>query len=281
MGNKICVCDGDSQNENESNATIINSSIFAIFPQAKNLEKPEFKTLNLENKITQGSAYKSFMDDSSSLANKYDNYLSEIYKSKNNSQKINGKIISEIKEEDNNFQCSGKFKIPNNQPINNILNGKNNIDNYSLNIKENKEIYNNGADNLKKNEFGFPSFKSLIVDNNHNIHLKNSKENKDNNMTVSNEYDKLKESNENEVNQKDYKELTNGLKNKIYENGNTLNERNFNYNQLRYNDISKYSDVSDEDYLNYESNYTNSNKREENRNEQSLFDESQGEGDII
>jgi hypothetical protein len=56
MGNKICVCDGDINNEKESN-------IFSVFPQAKNIQKDELKTLTLENKITQGSNYKSFIID--------------------------------------------------------------------------------------------------------------------------------------------------------------------------------------------------------------------------
>ena len=79
----------------------------------------------------------------------------------------------------------------------------------------------------------------------------------------------MKETKENN----DYKEIINELKNKNNENGSSLNERNVNYSQLRYNEISKYSDVSDDDYLNYESNYTNSNKREANRDEHSLFDD--------
>ena len=45
------------------------------------------------------------------------------------------------------------------------------------------------------------------------------------------------------------------------ENGSPLYERNMNYENIKYNDISKYSDIDNEDYLNYESNYTNSNKR--------------------
>ena len=251
MGNKICVCDGDIHNEKESN-------IFSIFPQTKNIQKEELKTLTLENKITQGSNYKSFIiDDNSSINNKLDNFLSEIYRSKNNSQQLEGEIIPENKKEDNNFRCSGKFKISEDQNPNNIQKGKNNIDNDSLNNKENKEINDKGLDHLKKNEFGFVSFKSLIVDNNHNIQLKENKQNKDN--------------------KKDYKEIINEYKIKNNVNGGSLNERNVNYSQMRYNDISKYSDVSDEDYLNYESNYTNSNQREENRDEQSLFDESQGD----
>ena len=271
MGNKICVCDGDIHNEKESN-------IFSIFPQTKNIQKEELKTLTLENKITQGSNYKSFIiDDNSSINNKLDNFLSEIYRSKNNSQQLGGETIPENKKEDNNFRCSGKFKISEDQNPNNIQKGKNNIDNDSLNNKENKEINDKGLDHLKKNEFGFVSFKSLIVDNNHNIQLKENKQNKDNNMTVSNECDKIKEAKENEDNKKDYKEIINEYKIKNNVNGGSLNERNVNYSQMRYNDISKYSDVSDEDYLNYESNYTNSNQREENRDEQSLFDESQGD----
>ena len=56
MGNNFRVCDGDSHNEKESN-------IFSILPQTKNISKDEFKTLTSENKISQGSGNKSFMDD--------------------------------------------------------------------------------------------------------------------------------------------------------------------------------------------------------------------------
>ena len=259
MGNKICVCDGDIHNEKESN-------IFSILPKKNNFKKDELKTLTLENKITQGSVYKSFLDDNNSFANKLDNFLSEMSKSKNNSQKIEGQKVIETIKEDNNFHCSGKFKFPENKVNNKIPNGKYNNENDSVNIKENKEANNNGSNNLKKDELGFVSFKSLIVDNSHNIEMK---ENKDNNMTISNNFDKNKETDGNKI----IEEVNIIKKKNKFENGSPLFERNQNYGQLRYNEISKYSDVSDEDYLNYESNYTNSNQREENRDEQSLFDE--------
>ena len=269
MGNKICVCDGDSHNEKESN-------IFSILSKTNTNKNEELKTSALENKATQGSFYKSFLDDNTSLNNnKLDNFLNEIYKSSNNSRKIVEEIIPENTKEDNNFHCSGKFEFPKNNIINTIPNGKTNIEVNTINNRESKEINDNGKDNLKNNQFGFVSFKSLIVDNNHNIHLKDNIQNKDNNMTISNEYNKIKESdvNKSEKKNNNINELIKLNVNKNNENGNPLNERNMNYSQLRYNDISKYSDVSDEDYLNYESNYTNSNKREENRDEQSLFDE--------
>ena len=229
MGNNFCVCDVDNTNEKESN-------IFSVIPRANNLPKEEeYKTLSIENKLTQGSNY------------------------------------------NNNFNCSGKFNILPNCQTNNLTNGKINNDSDSMNIKDKKEINNNGSTNLKKNDLGFVSFKSLIVDNNHNIQMKENKEkidnNKDNNMTIS-----LKTDNNEEIENKNnfIKEINYINNNKINEkeeNGSPLIERNNIYNQLRYNEISKYSDISDEDYLNYESNYTNSNKREANRDEHSLFDD--------
>ena len=290
MGNNFCVCDGDSNNEKESN-------IFSIIPQTKNISKEEFKTLTLENKMTQGSAYKSFMDDSSSLNNKIDDFLNELYKNKNNAEGNDEQIKSENKNSKNTFHCSGKFNIPNNNQISNVSNGKSNNDINFINENGSKEIVN-GAETLKKNDLGFVSFKSLIVDNNHNIQMKTNKDNieykenkdniinkgnkvnKDNNMTISQKIDKSKEFEENDDNNiQNNNNFIYSIVNKKNnnENGNSLNERNVNYGQLRYNEISKYSDVSDEDYLNNESNYTNSNKREENRNEQSLFDEEQND----
>ena len=89
MGNKICVCDGDSHNEKESN-------IFSILSKTNTNKNEELKTSALENKATQGSFYKSFLDDNTSLNNnKLDNFLNEIYKSSNNSQKIVEEIIPE------------------------------------------------------------------------------------------------------------------------------------------------------------------------------------------
>ena len=72
-------------------------------------------------------------------------------------------------------------------------------------------------------------------------------------------------------------EFNNKKKDENKENGSPLYERNMNYENFKYNDISKYDDTDNEDYLNYESNYTNSNKREENRDEQSLFDDEPNE----
>ena len=76
MGNNFCVCDGDSNKEKESN-------IFSIISPSNNIPKEEIKTLALENKITQGSNYKTFLDDNTSMNNKLDNFLNEVYKTKN------------------------------------------------------------------------------------------------------------------------------------------------------------------------------------------------------
>ena len=110
--------------------------------------------------------------------------------------------------------------------------------------------------------------------------MKEKKENKDNNMTISQQIDKSKEFNNiknDNINKNNINELNIQGKEKNKENGSPLYERNVNYENIKYNDISKYSDIDDEDFLNYESNYTNSNKREENRDEQSLFDDEPNE----
>ena len=99
-------------------------------------------------------------------------------------------------------------------------------------------------------------------------------------MTISQQIDKSKEfdniKNDN-INKNNINEFNIHGKEKNKENGSPLYERNVNYENIKYNDISKYSDIDDEDFLNYESNYTNSNKREENRDEQSLFDDDPNE----
>ena len=118
MGNNFCVCDGDNTNEKESN-------IFSVIPRANNLPKEEeYKTLSIENKLTQGSNYKTFMDYNTSINNKLDNFLNEIYKTNNDSQKNENKLILETKKDDNNFNCSGKFNILPNCQTNNLTNGK-------------------------------------------------------------------------------------------------------------------------------------------------------------
>ena len=268
MGNNFCVCDGDSNKEKESN-------IFSVIDSSKNIPKEELKTLALENKITISSNYKTFLDDNTSMNNKLDKFSNEVYKSKNNISQIDEQTL-EKENNNNNFHCSGKFNISSNNQLYNIPNGKDNKNDDSLNIKENNEKNINNVNNLKKNELGFVSFKSLIVDNNHNIQFKEKKENKDNNITTSQQNNKSKEFDNiknNNINQYDIHEFSINKKKENRENGSPLYERNMNYENIKYNDISKYSDVDNEDYLNYESNYTNANKREENRDEQSLFDD--------
>ena len=260
MGTNFCVCNDSNNKEQESN-------IFSIIKNSRNGKENELKTVTLQNKLTKGSEFKSIRDDNSTLNNKLDNYMNEIYKTNEEKNPDNEICDPKIGE---NLHFSGKFnEFPNNNiPKYNLINGK--IDNEfnSLDIKENTEIITNGADITKKNnQLGFISFKSLIVDNNHNIHMK---ENKDNNVSNSQQNNKSKEA----ANIKKSIDFENNDGNsKIKENGSPIYDRNINYSELRYNDISIYSDTSDKDYLNYESDYHNSNDRKENRNDDSLFDE--------
>ena len=237
MGTNFCVCNDSNNKEQESN-------IFSIIKNSRNGKENELKTVTLQNKLTKGSEFKSIRDDNSTLNNKLDNYMNEIYKTNEEKNPDNEICDPKIGE---NLHFSGKFnEFPNNNiPKYNLINGK--IDNEfnSLDIKENTEIITNGADITKKNnQLGFISFKSLIVDNNHNIHMK---ENKDNNVSNSQQNNKSKEA----ANIKKSIDFENNDGNsKIKENGSPIYDRNINYSELRYNDISKYSDTSDKDYLN-------------------------------
>ena len=280
MGKNLCVCNGILNNgENESN-------IFSVITNNKLLEKETIKTLNSDNQINQNSIYKTIQDDSSTNNNGFSTLLYDMYKNNSNKKEINNKLSSEINKNDN-FQCSGKFNVLHTNSNNQLANGG--IDNYDNNSSKNNDSKNmnnniNGGNllNKNKNEFGFISFKSFNVE---------PKENKDNNTNNSNSQ---KIENNLEINNSlnKYNIIENGNSGyidtqkrelKLEKNGfsickdNNINfptEKNNNLSEYRYNNISQYSDVSEnEDYLNYESNYYNSNKREENRDNQSLFDE--------
>ena len=288
MGKNFCICNDGANHENESN-------MFSIMPNNKPLEKDTIKTIktfNSENTINQNnSVNKTYQDDNYAL----NTLLNKVYKKNNNNISDNSKLRSEINKNDN-FQCSGKFNILNISTNNHPPYEENdnyNQNNNSMNVKESQKINNT----TNKNEFGFTSFKSFF-DNNNNNKSGVEKENKDNNTNQSKNL-KFEQSlgkyknitingNSQDINKSnDYSKDKRNKELKLENNGfsicrdnannSALKNKDNNYSENRYNDISQYSDdVNDnnyEDYLFNESNYYNSNQREENRNNQSLFDE--------
>ena len=288
MGKNFCICNDGANHENESN-------MFSIMPNNKPLEKDTIKTIktfNSENTINQNnSVNKTYQDDNYAL----NTLLNKVYKKNNNNISDNSKLRSEINKNDN-FQCSGKFNILNISTNNHPPYEENdnyNQNNNSMNVKESQKINNT----TNKNEFGFTSFKSFF-DNNNNNKSGVEKENKDNNTNQSKNL-KFEQSlgkyknitingNSQDINKSnDYSKDKRNKELKLENNGfsicrdnannSALKNKDNNYSENRYNDISQYSDDVNynnyEDYLFNESNYYNSNQREENRNNQSLFDE--------
>ena len=271
MGKHFCVC-------NDANNLEIESNIFSGMQKNKHLGKETIKTLNSDNQINQNYTNKSFQDDNSTNNNNYslNLFVNEMYKYNNKyRQDFNNnynKPLSEINKHEG-FQCSGKFNVLLSSQNYQIPNGGNDCkDNNSLNISD-KNI-NNGGRKINKNEFSFTNFKPFI-DGNNNIGIKDNKDNNTNNSIEINKNNK-----DNVINKSsEYNDTQKMIQNDDFpiskddkiENGSSLNEKNDNYNDYRYNNISQYSDVSDKEYLNNESNYYNSNKREEDRDIRSLY----------
>ena len=271
MGKHFCVC-------NDANNLEIESNIFSGMQKNKHLGKETIKTLNSDNQINQNFTNKSFQDDNSTNNNNYslNLFVNEMYKYNNKyRQDFNNnynKPLSEINKHEG-FQCSGKFNVLLSSQNYQIPNGGNDCkDNNSLNISD-KNI-NNGDRKINKNEFSFTNFKPF-VDGNNNIGIKDNKDNNTNNSIEINKNNK-----DNIINKSsEYNDTQKMIQNDDFpiskddkiENGSSLNEKNDNYNDYRYNNISQYSDVSDKEYLNNESNYYNSNKREEERDIRSLY----------
>ena len=271
MGKHFCVC-------NDANNLEIESNIFSGMQKNKHLGKETIKTLNSDNQINQNFTNKSFQDDNSTNNNNYslNLFVNEMYKYNNKyRQDFNNnynKPLSEINKHEG-FQCSGKFNVLLSSQNYQIPNGGNDCkDNNSLNISD-KNI-NNGGRKINKNEFSFTNFKPFI-DGNNNIGIKDNKDNNTNNSIEINKNNK-----DNVINKSsEYNDTQKMIQNDDFpiskddkiENGSSLNEKNDNYNDYRYNNISQYSDVSDKEYLNNESNYYNSNKREEERDIRSLY----------
>ena len=271
MGKHFCVC-------NDANNLEIESNIFSAMQKNKHLGKETIKTLNSDSQINQNYTNKSFQDDNSTNNNNYslNLFVNEMYKYNNKyRQDFNNnynKPLSEINKHEG-FQCSGKFNVLLSSQNYQIPNGGNDCkDNNSLNISD-KNI-NNGGRKINKNEFSFTNFKPFIDENN-NIGIKDNKDNNTNNSIEINKNNK-----DNVINKSsEYNDTQKMIQNDDFpiskddkiENGSSLNEKNDNYNDYRYNNISQYSDVSDKEYLNNESNYYNSNKREEDRDIRSLY----------
>ena len=271
MGKHFCVC-------NDANNLEIESNIFSAMQKNKHLGKETIKTLNSDSQINQNYTNKSFQDDNSTNNNNYslNLFVNEMYKYNNKyRQDFNNnynKPLSEINKHEG-FQCSGKFNVLLSSQNYQIPNGGNDCkDNNSLNISD-KNI-NNDNRKINKNEFSFTNFKPFIDENN-NIGIKDNKDNNTNNSIEINKNNK-----DNVINKSsEYNDTQKMIQNDDFpiskddkiENGSSLNEKNDNYNDYRYNNISQYSDVSDKEYLNNESNYYNSNKREEERDIRSLY----------
>jgi hypothetical protein len=249
MGKNFCVCNEGNHTEHESN-------IFSGM-QAKNLEKETIKTLSASVSDNHYYTNKLTLDDKTTNKNcGLDALTKEI--NKNNNYKFshnsyNNKMLSEINKHDN-FQCSGKFNVIM------LSNGGNEYnDNNSLNISDKKDNENGGRI-INKNVFSFNNFKTFIEGNN-NFEIKANKDNNTENSEEMNNEQKSK--NDNKNNENNY--TPNGEQNfKDNKNGN---------DDYGYNNISHYDDESNKEYLNNESNYYNSNKREENRDNKSLDDE--------
>ena len=271
MGKHFCVCNDANNLENESN-------IFSVMPKNKGLEKETIKTLNSDNQINQNYTTKSFQEDN--YTNNYyalnflvnEMYKNNDYNNYNNYNNKNNKLLSDINKHDN-FHCTGKFnalqsnqnyQIPNGGIVNN--------DNNSLNISD-KKINNSSGKNINKNEFSFTNFKPLYDGNKNDIEIKNNKDNNTNNSIgiYNNKYNITNKSSEYNDIQKIQENNFSICKDNNNENKILINKKNDNCNDYRYNNISQYSDVSDKEYLNNESNYYNSNKREENREIGSLY----------
>ena len=240
MGKNFCVCNDGSNQEIESN-------IFSGLQDNKHLEKETIKTLS-DNQITQNFTTKSFQDCNS--INNYGFKIPGNEKNKNDNNNLNNyfynnKHISDINRHDN-FQCSGKFNVITiNQNTSN--GGKEQNDKNSFNNSDKNKMF------LNKNEFSFNNFKTFI-DGNNKI---TNKDNKNNNINFCKEINNNKKPNIFNVNnkkndiqkiEKECKDIKNGIG-----------------DNYRCNNISQYSDDTDKEYLNNESNYYNSNKREENR----------------
>ena len=253
MGKNFCICNNVSNTENESN-------IFSGTKTKRHLEKETIKTLSAsENPMSNNCSNKSFIEENSTFNNSGLNVLlneinkNDKYKFPNNY--FNNKLLSDINKHDN-FHCSGKF----NELL--ISNGGNeHNDNNSLNISDKKDN-GNGGRIMNKNQFSFNNFKTFI-DGNNNIAIIG---NKDNNTNSSYEINNIQipknDNNNNEDNGSP--KVEDNYKDNINDNDNDND---------RYNNISQYSDESNKDYLNNESNYYNSNKREEIRDNKSLQNE--------
>lgn len=267
MGKNFCVCNDAFNNQGTE------SNIFSGMSNNRHLEKDTIKTLNSVNQVNQTTENKTIQDDNSSNSYNLNAFENEIYKNNYNKLMNNNKSLSK----NDNFQCSGKFNILETNPNQQLSNGANekNENNFSY-INDNKNINsNNGIGNIvKKNELGFVSFKSFYDINNNTGEIKENKDNNTNNsidIKKNNKQEGKDKKNEYDDKQKIEKNSFSICRGNINENG-TSKEKNEN-SDYRYNNISQYSDISDKDYLNNESNYYNSNKREENRENHLLFDE--------
>lgn len=272
MGKNFCICNDASNTENESN-------IFSGKKTKRVLEKETIKTLSASEKpMSNNCSNKSFIEENSTFNNSGLNVLlneinkNDKYKFPNNY--FNNRLLSDINKHDN-FHCSGKFNellISNGGNEHNENNEHNEHnehneynDNNSLNISDKKDN-GNGGRIMNKNQFSFNNFKTFI-DGNNNIAIIGNKDNNTNSSYEINNIQIPKNDNNNNEDNGSPK-----VEDNCKDNTNCNDNDNDNDND-RYNNISQYSDESNKDYLNNESNYYNSNRREEIRDNKSLQNE--------
>lgn len=243
MGTDFCVCNYINKSESESN-------IFSGFFTKKIIKEEESKTISTDNQLNINSIYKTNQEESNTSNYYLNTGTNDLEKILNNTKNDNNlsqknKLLSDLKKNDN-FIYSGKFNV--NISTQKIKEEPNeNMEKNSSNLNENNNLIIN-----KNNDVGLISFKSFCDNNT----LKRIKTNKESNLVSSKEL--------NNKNTYDINIMKDGKENKL------ISSQNSNL-RLSKNNISRYSDG---DFLNNESNYTNSNQREENRNNQSsLFEE--------
>ncbi len=253
MGTNFCVCNDGSNQEKESN-------IFSGMQNNKCLEKETIRTLSFsDNQTLNFYTNKSFQDYKSNNNNCGLNILTNEMKKNDNynffsNSNNNNTFMTNLNKNDN-FQCSGKFNVlMSNQKTSN--GAKENYDNNSLNNSDKNSNKGNNEKIISNNAFSFNNLKTFI-DGNNNIAIRYNKDNNIDNEIYNEIYNNQKPNNANKKNEK------NNIQNVEQNSKENINDKII---SNRYNNISQYDDESDKDYLNNESNYYNSNKREENRN---------------
>ena len=313
MGNNFCVCQGLTGKENESNIFAgmpINNN---NNKQEEKFEKEtintnttfsKYYTNNRNDTMSIKNGGQSNCNENSIFNNVNNLKTFQIYE--NNNIITNNKLLSEINKNDPYNKSSGKFNV---LIIKDQIENGSNLQESKENDKQ-----SNISSNYNERSFGEKNKQASISNfsmnnfcfevNKNNIYENNSNKNNiyENNSNKNNIYENISNKNniyENNSNKNNIYE-NNSNKNNIYENNNDGNntkennryensksensnkddnssennkDNNINYTEEENNDYLNKSN-SNKDYLNNDSNYYNSNQREENRDYNlSLYDE--------